>query len=269
MAHGITAVKEMWLDKFAEVFAAAGLGVLVYDHRNLGESDGTPRQEIDPSAQARDYRDAITFAETLLQADPERIGIWGSSYSGGLAIIVGALDRRVKCVVAQVPVISGSENMKRFVRPDILTMVRGQFDADRRSRAKGGEPGVMPVVAEDPMAPSLLPTPDSWKWFTETAKQRAPNWRNELTLRSVEMLVGFEPGYFIHRISPTPFLMTVATGDLLCPTDTALEAYDRAHEPKKLVLRPGGHFGAYVEDFAATSGAARDWFVEHLLGRHD
>ena len=267
MAHGITAVKEMWLDKYAEVFSAAGLGVLVYDHRNLGESDGMPRQEVDPWAQARDTRDAITFAETLPQADPERIGLWGSSYSGGLAIIVGAIDQRVKCVAAQVPVISGSENMKRFVRPDVLAMVRLQFDADRRSRAKGGKPGVMPLVAEDPMAPSVLPTADSWKWFTETAAKRAPNWRNELTLRSVEMVNEYEPGYFIHRVSPTPLLLIVATGDLLCPLDTALEAYSRAHEPKKLVLRPGGHFDAYVEDFAATSGAAREWFVEHLLGQ--
>ncbi len=93
MAHGITAVKEMWLDKYAEVFAAAGLGVLVYDHRNLGASDGKPRQEVDPWAQARDYRDAITFAETRHETDATRIGIWGSSYSGGHVLVVGAIDR--------------------------------------------------------------------------------------------------------------------------------------------------------------------------------
>jgi alpha-beta hydrolase superfamily lysophospholipase len=65
MAHGFSAVKEMYLDKFAEVFAAAGLGALVFDNRNFGASGGEPRQEIDPWEQVRDYRDAITFAETL------------------------------------------------------------------------------------------------------------------------------------------------------------------------------------------------------------
>jgi len=60
MAHGFSAVKEMYLDSFAEVFAAGGLNVLVFDNRCFGASDGQPRQEIDPWAQVRDYRHAIT-----------------------------------------------------------------------------------------------------------------------------------------------------------------------------------------------------------------
>ena len=47
MAHGFSAVKEMYLDSFAEVFAAAGLHALVFDNRNFGASDGEPRQEIE------------------------------------------------------------------------------------------------------------------------------------------------------------------------------------------------------------------------------
>ena len=79
MAHGFSAVKEMYLDRFAEVFAAAGLSSVVFDNRNFGASEGEPRQEIDPWRQLRDYRDAITYAETLASTDPNRIGIWGSS----------------------------------------------------------------------------------------------------------------------------------------------------------------------------------------------
>src|SRR5262249_33460852 len=62
MAHGFSAVKEMYLDRFAEAFAAGGLGALVFDNRNFGASDGEPRQHVDPWQQVRDYRDAITFA---------------------------------------------------------------------------------------------------------------------------------------------------------------------------------------------------------------
>src|SRR6202046_648178 len=65
MAHGFSAVKEMYLDRFAEEFAKHGLAALVYDNRNFGASDGHIRQEIDRWQQVRDYRDAITFAETL------------------------------------------------------------------------------------------------------------------------------------------------------------------------------------------------------------
>src|SRR5579875_2867225 len=69
MAHGFSAVKEMYLDRFAEAFAEAGLAALVFDNRNFGASDGTPRQEIDPWAQVRDYRHAITYARTLPEVD--------------------------------------------------------------------------------------------------------------------------------------------------------------------------------------------------------
>jgi cephalosporin-C deacetylase-like acetyl esterase len=118
MAHGFSAVKEMYLDRFAEVFAETGLGALVFDNRNFGASGGEPRQEIDPWQQVRDYRDAITFAETLPDTDADRIGIWGSSYSGGHVLVVGAIDRRVKCVAGQVPLISGHNNARRLIRAD-------------------------------------------------------------------------------------------------------------------------------------------------------
>lgn len=264
LAHGFSAVKEMYLDRFAEVFAAAGIGALVFDNRNFGASDGEPRQEIDPWAQVRDYRDAITYAGTLPEVDPARIGIWGSSYSGGHVLVVAAIDRRVRAVVSQVPLISGHDNLRALVRSDFIAGLREQFDADRLARYEGKPPAMLPVVAEDPLAPSALPTPDSWQWFTDTGKNRAPSWRNEVTLRSVEMFTEYEPVSYLPYISPTPLLLVVAHGDHLVPSELALAAYERAHQPKDLVILAGGHFDAYVTDFDAASGPARDWFVRHL-----
>src|SRR5207244_7256114 len=80
MAHGFSAVKEMYLDSFAEVFAAAGLAALVFDNRNFGASDGEPRYEIDPWAPGRDSRHAITYLQSMPGIDRDRIGVWGSSY---------------------------------------------------------------------------------------------------------------------------------------------------------------------------------------------
>ncbi|WP_028930715.1 alpha/beta hydrolase [Pseudonocardia asaccharolytica] len=264
MAHGFSAVKEMYLDSFAEVFAAAGLNVLVFDNRNFGASDGEPRYEIDPWAQVRDYRHAITYAGTLDDVDATRIGAWGSSYSGGHVLVLGAIDRRVKAVVAQVPLVSGSANLAELVRADFRAGFRELFDADRAARFAGDPPAMVPVVAEDLFAPSALPTPDSYQWFTETGKTRAPAWHNEVTLRTVEMLGEYEPGSYIARISPTPLLLIVAREDHLTPAHLAIDAFERAREPKRLVILPGGHFDAYVAGFEAASAPARDWFVEHL-----
>src|ERR1700749_34590 len=142
MAHGFSAVKEMYLDKFAEVFAAGGLNALVFDNRNFGDSDGSPRQEIDPWAQVRDYRHAITYAITRPETDAGRIGIWGSSYPGGHVLVVGAIDRRVKAVVAQVPLISGHDNLRALVRADFIAGFREMFDADRLGRFPGQPPAL-------------------------------------------------------------------------------------------------------------------------------
>src|SRR5260370_28415459 len=153
MAHGFSAVKEMCLDSYAEVFAGAGLNVLVFDNRNFGASDGEPRQEIDPVAQVRDYRHAITWACGLPEVDPLRIGIWGSSYSGGHVVVVAAADRRVKAVVSQVPVISGSANLRALLRPDLIAgCVHPSTPIARRRTAARG-PARCPVCARRPSLP--------------------------------------------------------------------------------------------------------------------
>ena len=264
MAHGLSAVKEMYLDHYAEAFSQAGLGALVFDNRNFGASDGEPRQEIDPVAQVRDYRHAITYAISLPEVDRNRVGVWGSSYSGGHALVLGAIDRRVKAVVAQVPLVSGYENIRSLVRSDLIGGFQDMFDADREARFRGEAPAMVPAVNEDPLGPCAMPTPDSYQWFTETHELRAPSWRNEITLRSVEMLREYEPDSYVHRVAPTPLLVLVAEKDVLTPTELTLATYQKAREPKKLVILPGGHFDAYVKGFDDASGPARDWFVKYL-----
>lgn len=266
MAHGYSAVKEMDLDGFANVFADAGLAAIVFDNRNFGASGGEPRQEIYPWRQIDDFRDAISFAQGLPETDAERIGVWGSSYSGGHAIVLGAIDRRIKCVASQVPLISGRRAARRLTRADLMAGLERMCAEDRRNRYKGEAPGMISVVSSDSAAPAVLPTADAWQWFSETGRTRAPAWRNEVTLRSVELFLGYEPGSYIAHVSPTPLLLVVALSDQLTPADEALAAYEQALHPKKLVMLKGGHFDPYMAEFDTASAAARDWFVEHLRG---
>jgi uncharacterized protein len=266
MAHGFSAIKEMRLDAYAEVFSDAGLACLVYDNRGFGASDaapGRPRQEIDPWEQIRDYQHAITYAQLRPEVDAGRIGVWGSSYSGAHVYVVGAIDRRVNAVCGQVPLISGRRAFEMLVRIDMWAPTWELLVADRLARARGEAPAMMPVVDEDPMAPSALPTADSYEFFTE---YEGTSWKNEVTLRTLELFQGYEPGEYLKRISPTPVLMVVAQNDRLVASELACAAFETAAHPKKLVLVPGGHFDAYVEPgFEISSGAARDWFVEHLV----
>ncbi len=268
MAHGFSAVKEQHLDDYAEVFCAAGLACVVYDNRGFGASDaapGKPRLEIDPWEQVRDYQHAVTYAQSRDDVDAERIGVWGSSYSGAHSYVVGAIDRRVKAVSGQVPLISGRRAFESLVRIDQWGPTWEAFTADRLARAGGAEPAMMPVVTEDPTAPAALPTADSYEFFTRTRRDRAPAWENQVTLRSIELFQGYEPGRFLPLISPTPLQMVVCPNDRLVAGEAAAAAYADAVHPKKLVIVPGGHFEAYTgPGFEISSSAARDWFVEHL-----
>ena len=270
MAHGYNCLKEFYLDKYAAAFASAGHAVVAYDHRNFGDSDGEPRQELDPWVQVRDYRHAITFAQTLDGVDPGRIGVWGTSYAGGHVLVVAAIDRRVGCVVSQVPTISGWESTSRRVPPQALAAQRRDFDADRRDRFRGRPPRTVPMVA-DPSSGGAAShaSSDAWEFFTGQSappedQWRFRNWRNEVTLRSLELYSEYEPGSFVERIAPTPLLMIVGDNDTVCPTDLALAAFNRARDPKQLELYHGGHFSAYTDQFDRAAGAAADWFAEHL-----
>ncbi|HEY2206022.1 MAG TPA: alpha/beta hydrolase [Pseudonocardia sp.] len=271
LQHGFAAVKEMWLDRYAEVFAAAGLACLVYDHPGFGASDavpGTPRQEIDPWQQVRFISHAITYAQSRPDVDAERIGLWGSSYGAANAYVTAAIDRRVRAVVGQVPAVSGSRHFRELVRIDNWAAMDAMFAAERQAIAGGAGPTMIPVVAEDPAEVSALPTPDSYQWFTATAEQRAPAWRNEVTLQTMEFFRGYEPGTYLPLIAPTPLLMVVAPNDRLAAGELATAAYETAAQPKKLQLLDGGHFDAYAgPGFDVSSSAARDWFAAHLLGK--
>lgn len=190
MAHGFGGVKEMTLDRFARAFAAAGLSVLVYDHPCWGSSEGEPRQEIDPWIQIEGYKHAITYAQSREEIDAERIGVWGTSYSGGHVLVVAAEDARVRCVVSQAPYIWP-------LIPEPPEPLRRLIEKDRSVRESGGSPVVIPLVGTDPSR-AVIQDPDAWEVFTELAKS-APLWRNEVTVKSLELLFSYRPGDYIRR----------------------------------------------------------------------
>src|SRR3546814_1033313 len=89
-------VREVTMPTYAQKFAENGFNALIIDYRNLGVSGGDNRQHLDPWAQIRDYQNAISFLERHPAVDPDKIGAWGISYSGGHVLILAAIDERVK-----------------------------------------------------------------------------------------------------------------------------------------------------------------------------
>ncbi len=263
MAHGFSATKEMALDAYATRFCAGGLAVLVYDHRGLGTSDGEP-QVINPWAQARDYRYAIGWLAARPEVDRDRIGLWGSSYSGGAVLVLGAIDERVRAVVANVPFAgTGGDytdtdlvDAKFSALREALCDLSGAGPAD--STAVPAGPVV--VVAEPDAAPGtrvFLPQPEAGEWFLDFGRRPGAGWRNEVWLRSAfGTEPAFDPGVAVSHLR-APVLFVIATHDTVAATEVAVSAFDRAPEPKQLEMVEGHHFtpysGAALEHVAATA----------------
>src|SRR2546429_8373469 len=88
VAHGFGGLAEGGLLHYAERFAEAGFVSIIHDHRGFGLSGGWPRQDIDPWRQIFDWRRVITYLQDLPGVDPDRIGLFGSSYAGGHALVL-------------------------------------------------------------------------------------------------------------------------------------------------------------------------------------
>jgi fermentation-respiration switch protein FrsA (DUF1100 family) len=262
MAHGYAGVRDHGLERFARAFADDGFVVLLHDHRGFGASDGEPRLDVDPWRQIADWRRAISYLESRPDVDPNRIGLWGTSYAGGHALVLGATDRRLRTVVAQVPTISGYEQGLRRIPPDGVAALEESFAEDERRQFRGEPLARQAIVSADPNVPASYRSQDAIDFYTQPTPHGV--WQNNVTVRSTRAARMYEPGAWITRVSPTPLLLIVALSDAITVTGLALAAYERALHPKKLITIPGGHFDPYLSQFDKSSAAARGWFAEHL-----
>jgi dipeptidyl aminopeptidase/acylaminoacyl peptidase len=116
--HGYTGMKDVYLLPVPERLAAHGYVALAFDHRGFGKSEGQ-RARLIPWEQAEDIRSAITFAGTLSSVDPDRLGLYGTSFGGANVVMVAGTDDRARCTVCVVGIGDG----ERWLRS-----LRGQWE---------------------------------------------------------------------------------------------------------------------------------------------
>jgi alpha-beta hydrolase superfamily lysophospholipase len=267
MAHGLSAtVSGMTADRYAEAFHDAGFAVLLYDHRNFGMSDGEPRQQINKWIQARGYCDAMTFLARRGDVDAVRIALWGDSMSAAEVIVVGAIDARVRAVVAQVPACGDNPPPPD---PD------GSLFAAIREKLLGGDVsgtpestfGPMPVVSCDQSGtPSLLKAPTAYRWFIEHGCRFGSRWENKATL-----VAPATPSAVICAAHlKAPLLIVMSPDDEMGGCNPAMTrmAFDAAPEPKELFETAGGHFGMLYWPSALFDDAIRaqrEFLLRYLM----
>jgi fermentation-respiration switch protein FrsA (DUF1100 family) len=164
MAHGFTAVKEMFLEEYANAFCAAGFTVLVYDHHGFGASEGQPRQSPTPSVQLQGYRDAVHWLGQQSAVDRNRIAIWGSSFSGGHVAILAGEELSIRCAVAQVPgIVSGGPALSEATLAAMsAALTEGRLD------------DTLPAASATSDGLGIMYADGAYNWFSRVARERAP-----------------------------------------------------------------------------------------------
>ncbi len=253
------------IEKYGARFAERGLVALVIDYRGWGSSDpfiaqaqptvttADPSQALDgkriiktkmdvvlkrtrllPMKMVEDYRNAISYLQGEPGVDPDRIGVWGSSFAGGHSIMAAAQDARVKAVSVQIPSIAGKN------APVVPTPLRGALLTDAIKRARTGEGG---------------------EYETGFSTRRM------VDIETQQAVAEYRPFHHLKAIGDRPVQFVVAEKEeLMKNADHAYAALEVLTGPKKLISVPGiTHFEMYSnEPFEISSNAAAEWFREHL-----
>ena len=258
LCHGYTGVKDIYLPDNARVLNEAGYVAMTFDYKGWGDSKG-PRSRLAPYSRVADVQAALTFLGTLPEVDPDRLGIYGTSYGGATVVWVGAIDPRVKCVVSVVGIGNGARWMRSVRRPDEWHDLLERSRQDRLKRALDGK---SEFVAREEI---LLPDRQSAE-LAAAARRNNPAAVSAIPLEYVDETLQFNPEWVVDKIAPRPILFITTDDDRLVPPGESIQLHARAGEPKKLVVLEGyGHYEVYMEPaFSRVMQATVAWYREHL-----
>lgn len=259
MSHGWGGTAAL-LRNVAMDFAHAGYFVIAFDYRGWGASDSRViltapepakkegnkftaevmeiREVVDPLEQTQDIFNVIHWAMGEPQVDKNRIGLWGSSYSGGHVVYVAAHDPRVKCIVSQVGAMDSRPTAQLASAGSAEDQYKLAYEeATKRARGEIGYPAPRARVIGN--------------------LQGAP-------IR--EKLLRYSPVDDAAMIKNCAMMFVVAEKEELF--DNAKHAklvYDRAREPKKYVVIPGiTHYGVYTTARVEATKLEIEWYDQHL-----
>lgn len=242
MAHGFSATRDDGLPAYAEAFRDAGFAVVLFDYRHFGASTGEPRQLLDIGRQHDDYRAVVAWARGLDGIDPDRIVLWGSSFSGGHVLAVAATDPRIAAVISQAPFTDAIPTLMKVPLKNVARL--GVAAIRDQLRGWRGRPPLLASAVGDPGTVAAMTAPDARPGFEAIVP---PNslWRNEFAARLMLRFPFYRPGRKAARLN-MPLLVCVCEHDTTTPPASTIKAAQQA--PRGELRRyPYGHFDIYTD----------------------
>ncbi|MBY8947820.1 alpha/beta hydrolase [Pseudomonas sp. SH10-3B] len=269
VGHPMGAVKEQSANLYATKMAEQGFVTLSLDLSFWGESAGTPRNAVLPDLYAEDFSAAVDFLGTRPLVDRERIGVIGICGSGSFAIAAAKIDPRLKAIATVSMYDMGAANrngLKHGMTAEQRRQVLVQAANQRYVEFQGGE---TLYTSGTPLKRTGNPIGDEFFDFYRTPRGEvtpagaSPQTTTMPTLTSNVKFMNFYPFNDIETISPRPLLL-IAGADAHS-LEFSEDAYNRAAEPKELVIIPNaGHVDLYDRVNLIPFAKLTSFFNSHL-----
>jgi len=239
--------------RYHEALTAAGFGVLIFDYRGFGDSEGD-RGYLSPSWQLADLMNAVTYLTTRDDVIADAIGVFGTGGTGGgNAVLLAAKDGRIKAAVSQVPVADGDDWLHRMRSESDWLAFLGDLEADRKVRVLEGI-GRLVHPREEIMVPTAERRSTTIKADVD---DRIPS---SIPLACAEEIRDYKPVLAAAGLT-TPLLVIGVDKDATTPTDHATALYEAATGPKELIVqRHTTHYAAYDRYWEQTTPRIVEWF---------
>lgn len=271
VSHPWGGVKEQTAGLYAQRLAKNGFVTLAYDASHYGTSEGMPRDYEDPSQRVQDIRSAVGFLENRPEVKKGAIGSLGICAGGGYALHEAQTDLRVKAVASVVAYDIGRAMRTGIIGSEVtaeqyrLTM---NAVAEEYNRIAAGE---------QPKVFKLLPDKKDWNENTDAFTKEAysyyreprgayPTAANQFHFSTLALHAAYYPFEHMNSISPRPVL--IIGGEKAETLEFSQEAFERAAEPKELIVVPGAtHFAMYdKEEFVGPNVEKLTSFFKKALG---
>jgi dienelactone hydrolase len=260
MAHGFGAQRDFGLPAYAERFAQRGMAVFLFDYRNFGASDGEPRNLVSNSRHLQDWESALAYVRGLSGIAVDRLGLWGSSFSGGHVIVTASRDAGVSAIVSQVPFVDGITTAYwTGIKHASQATVAGIKDVVRMITAS--DPYCVPIVS-DPDVFGLMNSPECKPGYMAIVPEET-DWINECPARAVLELLLYRPISHARGVRCPALVMMGEKDSLIYPK--AVEKTASRMREVSLIHLPVGHFDVYVGDlFEQVVEIQADFLARHL-----
>lgn len=258
MAHGFGAERTFRLPAYAERFARRGMAVLLFDYRNFGTSPGRPRNWISPSRHQVDWRSAVRFVRGLQGIDPERVALWGTSFSAGHIVALAGGVKPAGISLA-VPFSDGLRHL--FQLPPWFVMravLHGLWDLF--AGLLGGVHEVKIFGRPDEFA--LLNTAECESGYGGIVDAES-SWENRAPARIALTVPLYRPVTKAGRIRCPTFLVA-GESDSICPLPL-VQRLAKSIPGSMLMLIPTGHFEPYSGEWFEKVSEAQTQFLTQIL----